>query len=230
MTAVARKKQLPLPKLNDALNGVYVDFESNVGRDPTLLGILLIDGSDGDVFEQHVIESGFEAAASAKGLKAGGHCVVSSPTDAVRRVIELADGRRVFAYAAKHEQDLINEIPGGRELASSIEDVLPWARLWKRRMPQYRDVAFTKTPGSGRNSLRNMAALIDIGFSPFLGNRRVGPNLSRVRSQLESKGSWTDLPGGAKKAWSRVLRKNEWDCRTTRTLLCQIVEDLNPLR
>jgi hypothetical protein len=204
----------PVPDRAVVRRGVYIDFEASVGAAPTLLGILWADG-----FEQHVLEERFHPAARAWPIGGRGSCLPSTLEAAVSRIAGLAgDGRPVFAYAARFEREHLTAHPGGEALAPDVLDVLPWARAWKRRS----GVEFERRPPweGGRNSLRNMVGLLGLAYPPDLGRHKVGPNLARVRAQLDAKaGRWEEVAPGAKRAWARVLRKNRLDCEFTRTLM-----------
>lgn len=212
-----------LPSLEEAATGVFIDFESNVDQPPSVLGVLRVTGSE-SLFEQHVIEAALHPAAEAwsPASRSGGSCVASTPDGAIARVAYLAEGRMVFAYAAQHERELVEKITPDPPFR--IVDILPWARRWRA----FHGVRFERRPfEGGPNSLRNMADLAGLEFPPFLGRRRVGPNLARVREQLARHGGdWSSVPPGAKRAWSRVLEKNRWDCYSSRTLLARVVDDL----
>jgi hypothetical protein len=207
----------PLPDPDAAAAGVFIDFECSVGAEPTLLGILWDDR-----FEQHVVEERFHPAARAWPIDGRGACIPSTCGAAASRVAGLAgDGRLMFAYAARFERERLAACSAAP--IPEVLDVLPWARVWKRRA--FPDVVFERRPPweGGRNSLRNMAGLLGLTYPRDLGRHRVGPNLARVRAQLEAKGDhWDDVAPGAKRAWARVLRKNRLDCEFTRTLMAEI--------
>jgi hypothetical protein len=218
-----RDSRFSIPSVDAAIGGVFVDFEANIGKAPSLLGVLKCQGEGHAIFEQHIIEGALAPAVVSWPLTGRGHCVVSTSSSAVERVLDLIDGNAdVFAYAARHERALLSQIPGGDHLADRLVDVLPLARRWRRTM--HSGARFDATG----NSLRNMASLIGCSYPKHLGERQVGPGLTRVRAQLASKeGNWRRVSKGAKSQWAKLLQKNQLDCTFTRDLTIQICRDLS---
>ena len=231
MTTQSKKgSKVETNEVEQAEHGVYIDFEGTTTDPASFLGALYW-GESGLIFEQLVFEEGLDPAAEAKSPENGGFCRTSNLDDAAAWICELADaGRRVFAFSEREanvfREETKNEELGNRA-ADLIVNVRPIAKAWK--LAHFPEVVFEKEPGfpmSGKYSLRNFLELIGVTYPNNLGKHKTSGNINRVREQLrKNDGMYNDIPGGAKKAWSRALKKNQLDCEYLRDLTIRIAAD-----
>ncbi len=215
--------------LQEALDGVYIDFEGNVDHDASLLGVLY-RGSKHDVFFQMVHEETLWPAADAKASNPKFNCERASIDNAAQLLLDLsASGRRVYAFSEREAQVFREEAtePLGNSVADLIVNVRKPAKRWKSKF--FRDKKFVKHPRflkSGKNTLANFLDLIDIHYPAYLGFKKTGPRIAAVRNQLTKKqGDWTKVTPTVKAKWTKALAKNRLDCEYLRDLTVRIAKD-----
>ncbi len=214
----------------DVEKAIYIDFEGNVDKPPTLLGALYVDSTTKrDVFIQYVHEGIFYSAGEAKE-----DCTNASIEEAFTSLTEIArrDDRLFFAWS-RHEKEIAEEFLKNRRLKTfvveRIIDCKKIARRWKNRF--HRDVEFPRVTGQGRHRLYEYMKLIGYPVPPNAGPGNTGKRLRDIRGQLIKKdGSYEKLTGVAKGKWTKLLSHNRHDCTGMREVSLRAMSRLGSFR
>jgi hypothetical protein len=185
-----------------ALRGIYFDFEAFKAKSPYLIGLLC-----DDMFDQRVLDPSLEPAAQAKAL----------PIDDLDSVVaelvarsELED-RYLIAFT-QHERRLIDEFVG-RDIGPRYKDARFLAKKWLNR----------EQPGHGEpNALKPMLELIGYARPSHLGDRKQTKRVRALRQGLETNrvsGDHSKLTTTQKGGWTKVLDHNRVDCYGVRALV-----------
>lgn len=204
-------KRLARLSVADAARGIYIDYEGNEDRAPSVLGWCC----SGQVC--HIIVE--PALASLERLQNPKFDVrVASLEDALREVMERAEaeGRRVFGYTGHEVRQTTNYC--------GDPDVVKWTRKRYLNSKRYIDRLVRALVESGAidepedGSLLSRMPLVGIAYPVSRGRGTVGPGLSRLRGQLERHGDPELMSPGSKRHWWRIIGHNWVDVVATQRL------------
>ena len=206
--------------------GIYIDFEGNVDRPPTLLGAFCPDMLPEEKrFIQFVHEPVFMTAAEAVD-----GCVFVNLHKTFYTLAQKAKREKRFLFAwssreAKAISELISDMELREYVLANLVDCKKIAKRWKSRF--HRDVTFPYITGQGRHRLSEYSKLIGYQIPHMAGAGTTGKRLRDVRGQLFKRDNqYSNLTPVAKSKWKNLLRHNEHDCKSMRSIAGAAISDL----
>ena len=217
---------------DEALRGVYIDFEGGGPVRTALLGALWLDDSNKVVFRQYVFDKALWPTVEEHNTNNEDIWEVADLTDTLEKLRQLAEAedRLVFAYS-EHEQKMIKEHFRGRELLLQEAELLDWwleeqnlvnarriAKYWKYW--KHPKVKFPPKKGQKKewHSLQNYLNLIGYEVPPEYGPGVVASAINQVRKELiETDGG--PLSEEASLVWEQAVMHNFHDCCGMRELI-----------
>jgi len=204
-------KPPPLISVNDALNGIYIDFEGPRNDPPALLG-LIIDGC----LERVVLDRGLQLAAEYSGVR------LSDLDKEYQRILDLAlaENRKIIAFSHT-ERTIFKRFSNLSERLSDFEsvylDMLPISRQWTDHFyPDQSDLS---------HSLKDLSTFIGFPYPPNIGNQVASKRIRDVKDMLASRDSYHELTGTAKGNWTNLLKYNRFDCENLYLLTRRIASN-----
>jgi hypothetical protein len=198
-----------------AKRAVFIDFEGTRDDAPSLLGGYIAGRKE---FYQVILEPALYPAAQYKSPKITWPVRTSTPfmaLDRLRHLIESRKRMRVFAWTRVEQREilkLLKDFPELREFWSGrVEDAIPYAKAWKRRV--HPDVKLSRKKGRGPNTLENYEKLIGYKRHTIHGWGLTGKRVRAVRAALAKRGSMSKLTRTQKGYWTNLLIHNKDDCR-----------------
>ena len=222
-----RRKTGPRPlTVAEAASAVFIDFEGTKTDAPSVLGAYFAKSG---TFRQYVIDPELHSAVAHKSPRIMWPVTCASPAGALgelRRDIELGDFR-VFSWS-RHEQKeierLLAEDPESAAFwVSRVEDAIPHAKAWKRRV--HPDFVLPKKRGRGRHTLENYEGLVGFERHKIHGWGKTGKRIRAVRSALAKRGSTDKFTKTQKAFWTNLLIHNENDCRGMATVVAAAAQN-----
>ncbi len=209
--------------LDEALRGIYIDFEGGGPVRRAFLGAFWLDDTNDFIFRQYLLD---EALWPMGGERGSGNEGFWEPADLTNTLEELrqlaeAEDRLVFAYS-EHEQKMIKEHLQEGELLDwwlqdqNLVNARKIAKYWK-----YWNRAVTFPPKEGQkkewHSLQNYLDLIGYEVPSEHGPGVVSSAITQVRKELvEGDGP---LSEEANLAWEQAVMHNFHDCCGMRELI-----------
>jgi len=189
---------------------IYIDFEGNKDKPPTLLGVLERT-KDGEIFRQIILEDVFEILAPSERHP-------QLRVDSLANVLSHVDnhyGPDVPIYAwSSHEQATIDDILVDTEVSSQclnrIIDAKKLAKRWARA--EFPDHKFEKTEFRGRHTLDQYLDLIGYTVPTVQGAGKTGTRLTSLRETLMKGQQFESWPRSKKTYWTNLLAHNLHDC------------------
>ena len=209
--------------LDEALRGIYIDFEGGGPVRRAFLGAFWLDDTNDFIFRQYLLD---EALWPMGGERGSGNEGFWEPADLTNTLEELrqlaeAEDRLVFAYS-EHEQKMIKEHLQEGELLDwwlqdqNLVNARKIAKYWK-----YWNRAVTFPPKEGQkkewHSLQNYLDLIGYEVPSEHGPGVASSAITQVRKELvEGDGP---LSEEANLAWEQAVMHNFHDCCGMRELI-----------
>ena len=214
--------------IEEALRGIYIDFEGTAVDPPSFLGAIWLHG-DTQNFIQYVLEKTLWPAARAKAA-----WCQQARWDDLKEIKELSEkeDRLIFAWS-NHEANALQEYsPEGDWFSSNVINAIPIAKKWKKEF--HPDVEFKKDPKQpmlGKNRLDRYLKLIGYEVPASFGSGNSAGRIRYVRNMLNDRnGDYSKLTPVAKAKWTKALKHNWHDCDGMRELLIQIADMSNKQR
>jgi len=204
---------------SQAERAVYVDFESNSNKPPSLMGILYKDNDGHDVFTQYIVEPGLQGASNL-----GKYCKVSSLYSALEEVRRIVLDERRFLIAWSNNEikvirDYCPEILEGRFEARYL-NAIPVAKSWHKE--KYPGEKVPRTPGRGRHTLEYYLKKIGYTVPVGCGHGSASKPIGVMRKLLRKENGRTEkIHEKIKDAWDNMLTHNEHDCKGMREVIRQ---------
>ena len=209
--------------LDEALRGIYIDFEGGGPVRTAFLGAFWLDDTNDFIFRQYLLD---EALWPMGGERGSGNEGFWEPADLTNTLEELrqlaeAEDRLVFAYS-EHEQKMIKEHLQEGELLDwwlqdqNLVNARKIAKYWKY---WNRSVTFPPKEGQKKewHSLQNYLDLIGYEVPSEHGPGVVSSAITQVRKELvEGDGP---LSEEANLAWEQAVMHNFHDCCGMRELI-----------
>jgi hypothetical protein len=204
---------------------LFIDFEGNVDREPTLLGSYWLDGLT-PRFEQYILEPEFHKLAE-RGLRpamAAEALVFCSFREGLEALAHRAqsEDRLLLAWSTR-ELKAIQKYLHDPDLVACYEerliDAKKPAKRWKRRV--HPDVRWKRRDRfDPLHSLERYQALVGYAVPTVHRAGRTGIRLRNLRARLQS---GRPLTRGLKGHWTKLLNHNFHDCRGMREVtLCAL--------
>ena len=198
----------------EAKRAVFIDFEGTRKDSPSLFGVYIAGRKS---FSQTVMEQALYPAVKYKSPRISWPVKAAGPAEALdklRRVVE-SKRLRVFAWTTLEQRTIIKllgDFPELREFwKGRVEDAIPYAKAWKRRVRP--DVKLSRKKGRGPNTLENYEKLIGFKRHTIHGWGLTGKRVRGVRAALAKRGSMKKLTRIQKGYWTNLLIHNKDDCR-----------------
>lgn len=197
--------------LQQLQKAIFVDYEGNKERPPTLLGWRI----DGETFCAIVepLFSPCERKYHAKYVVALDHRELVS--ELVKRAV---DEQRCIVTWSQHDLHVMNTVLGAamlKPLAKVYRNALATARPWYRN--EYGRTAEVA-------SLSHFCELLGLRVPERFGTGIVGTNLGLIRKQLNEGRGYGKLTPNARRGWVSVVRHNEYDLLNMEEVMKYIVK------
>jgi hypothetical protein len=209
---------------DETRRAIYIDYEGNKDRPPTLLGVLISESTNEEEWrlQQTVFEPEFWPCVGKKGAKTtakGDH------VNTLRQVIELAhNNERCIVAWSEHELNIVQELEGlsnkeKKTFEASYRNARHTAKRWLRSCHPESHIKPI--------ALATCLEIAGIRVPDKFGPGRVGYNLRTIRKQLKERGgTYGDLTPGARVKWREVTGHNKHDLEDMRKLLMKMAVDL----
>jgi hypothetical protein len=209
---------------DEALRGIYIDFEGGGSVRRALLGVFWLDDTNEFVFRQYLLDEALWPMGEERNSGNEGFWEPADLTDTLEELRQLAEAedRLVFAYS-EHEMKMIKEhLQEGELLDWWLQDqnlvnarkIAKYWKYWKRR-----SIKFPPKEGQKKewHSLQNYLDLIDYEVPSEHGPGVVSSAITQVRKELvEGDGP---LSEEANFAWEQAVMHNFHDCCGMRELI-----------
>lgn len=177
---------------------IYIDYEGNMDRPPTLLG-WYVDG----IYQASIVEPLFATCANRYRTK---DIAVTEHVQLALKLLELAEEeKRLIVSWSEHDYlqmckvlDPIDEARLKLVYRNAIKTAKPW----------YRNKFGSPTE---KAKLQFFEDLLGFYVPERFGLGLVGESLRLIREQLEQGRTYIDMTKGAKSGWISVVRHNKFD-------------------
>jgi hypothetical protein len=177
---------------------IYIDYEGNIDKPPTLLG-WYVDGN----YHASIIEPLFETCANRYRTK--GIAVTDHATLALQLLEQAEDEKRLIVSWSQHDYlhmcKVLTAIDQGR-LQLVYRNAIKTAKPW------YRNKFGSLTE---KAKLQFFEDLLGFYVPERFGLGLVGESLRLIREQIEKGRTYSDLTKAAKTGWISVVRHNKFD-------------------
>jgi hypothetical protein len=202
---------------------IFIDFEGNEKKPPTLLGVLERT-ADFEVFHQYILEDIFAVLSPSEKHP---QLLVDS-LENILKDLDTRHGANAIVYAwSSHEQTTINALLADSTISSKwanrIIDAKKIARPWARKT--FPDHEFNRTERRGRHTLDQYLDLIGYDVPSIHGAGNTGARLTSLRATLIREKpfqSWTPV---MKAKWTNLLAHNKHDCYGMMAIIYRISAD-----
>lgn len=204
----------PSPTISKQQAGraVTIDFEGNVERAPSLIGIHI----DGEI-RHFILEPQLEPLTS---LTNRNYVVASSDLKSVLATLarkSKAEDRIICGFT-EHERIIVETHCEDPALVDWFSSTYVNAKkpigTWANRRAHAGEIDKVTD-----RSLHTYMGLIGMKYKPGCGINIVGTSLTRLRTQLLDGRKADDLTSGTRKSWWRILSHNTTDLTATHALL-----------
>jgi hypothetical protein len=202
---------------------IFIDFEGNKGKTPTLLGVLERT-TNFEIFHQYILEDIFAVLSPSEKHP---RLLVNS-LDNILKDLDTRHGANAIVYAwSTHEQTVIDELLSDADLSSQwtdrIIDAKKLAQRWaKVTFPNHQ---FKKTERRGRHTLDQYLDLIKYKVPAVHGAGKTGKRLRSLRETLIKGQPFESWPTSKKKYWTNLLAHNKHDCYGMMAIIDRISAD-----
>lgn len=185
---------------------IFIDYEGNIDRPPTLLG-WRVDG----LSHGAIVEEAFATCSDryrAKGIEWQPHLQVASQLlqqarEEDRVLVSWSEHDLRLLHAALPEQDQA-------QLLTCYRNAIPAAKAWHLRSLQ------TRAP---QRELAYFCQLLGFPVPRRYGPGKVGQGLRLLRNQLQEGRSYPELTPKARASWVAVVKHNDLDLRALEFVL-----------
>jgi len=201
----------------EAKRALYVDFEGNEDRDPTLLGVL----AEKEGPEFWIVEEAFAGCADKQKARA----FPASLSDLAVELVERAEREDRFIVSwSEHDYHMIHgALPGDRHRARLdrvYRNAIFTAVRWREARRPELDPA--------DNALETYARILAWPMPDEVGRGTVGPALTRIRTRLQERnGRWMELTKGMRRAWRDVIKHNRHDLQRMQAVVERSARELS---
>lgn len=205
--------------LDEAYRGIFIDFEGNIDRPPSILGVLIEDD-----IRHFIVENALSSFSKLSNPRY--QVTVASLDEALLKIVLTCEteNRGLYGYSI-HDLSIVEHFATNTHTidwfrASYVNAKKPIDRYISHRIRKGEmDALEDKT-------LATRMPLVGIKYEPGCGSGIVGPGLSRLRNQVTKRDSVNDIPKGAKSHWWRILSHNSSDLMATKKLLVTAAQHL----
>ncbi len=202
-----------VPTMQELERGIYVDFEGNKDRHPTLLGMMTDDQVD-----LVIVEEVFKDCAE----RQGSPCRYAPLGSSLRSLIDLAgkEDRRIISWSEHDYRIMAEQLDAEHQSlfeTQYVNAIFP-AKRWR---------ALRHPDDDGPNTLGHYMSLLGWQVSEGIGTGTVGPALKTVRNSLnQGAGAWAELTPHQRKLWRGVVSHNRHDLKGMRRVLLGAVGEI----
>ena len=196
----------PKIRVDEISRAIFIDYEGNIDRDPTLLGWRLDGQSHAAILEEVFATCSDRYRAKDIHLK--------SHKQLARDLLSQAyDEDRVLVSWSEHDLRVINQILSTKDqerFASRYRNAITTARSWHYK-------AMEKRAPVG--DLSYFCQLLGFPVPKKYGTGKVGHGLRLIRNQLNEGREYPELTPKARASWVAVVKHNELDLRSMEFVL-----------
>ena len=196
----------PKISVNEIARAVFLDYEGNIDKPPTLLGWRIEGQSNASI-----VEEAFETCSDryrAKDI----HC--KSHKQLAAELVELACKEdRVIVSWSEHDLRVINQVLSTKDqdrLALRYRNAITTAKSWHFRTMEQRAPV---------GDLSYFAQLLGFPIPKKYGTGKVGQGLRLIRNQLLEGRDYPELTPKARASWVAIVKHNDLDLRSMEFVL-----------
>lgn len=182
----------------EAERAIYLDYEGNMDRPPTLVG-WMVDGA----LQGAIVEPGFATCAGRWRVK---HIGVCHHAERISRLINLAqeENRLIVSWSEHDHRIMSNALDSTcRERLDQVyRNAIPTARRWHW---------YTSSTRAVNGSLAYFLDVMGYPVPTMYGPNVVGDGLRLIRKQLEEGRGYQALTPKAREGWRAVVKHNMHD-------------------
>ncbi len=218
-----------------AVNAIYIDFEGNQNKPPSLLGVRW-RAAEMDHFAQFVLEEalfpavdgspktvhkwpgdGYQRAEGVEARPGAAKRATVTLLEAVRSLVSRAEAEgRLLVSWSTYEREVISSVL--LEVDSDLtnrfvglwRDGKATAKKWKRL--KHPSKVFKRIVGLGTHRLDEYMNLVKYPVPRHFGHRQAAARISYARNQLTKRKTYARLTPVAKAKWTKLLDYNWHDC------------------
>lgn len=209
LSTKARKRHPYRLNAKDVQHAIFIDYEGNIKKPPTLLGWRVMGETHASI-----IEEAFTVCANrygAKGVEFQDHATLAL------HLIEMAEqeGRKIVSWS-EHDYIAMAEVLSESDeqrlcnvYANAIRSVRPWHFL-------------TQGIAVKEASLAYFSDLLKFPIPIRYGLGLVGKGLRLIRPQINEGRAYADLTKNARASWVAIVKHNRFDLKGMEFVLGQI--------
>ncbi|MGV1045515.1 hypothetical protein [Limnohabitans sp.] len=195
----------------ELVRAIFVDYEGNIDRHPTLLG-WRIDGKTHGA----IVEETFSTCSNRYRAKE----VAFQPHHQLAKnlLAQACDEDRVIVSWSEHDLKLLKAVIPQKEhsyLHGRYRNAIPTAKSWYRQSMQER---------SPQGDLAFFCQLLGFPIPLRFGTGKVGQGLRLLRGQLQEGRLYSELTPKARASWVVVVKHNDLDLRAMEYVLKVIMQ------
>ncbi len=198
-------------KPEELSKAIFIDYEGNIDRSPTLLG-WRVDG----ITYAAILEEAFSTCSDryrAKNIFYRPHC------DVARQLLNLAlEENRILVSWSEHDLRVINAALSDEDqtkLLVHFRNAIKTAKSWH---------ASTFNSRAPQRDLPYFSKRLGFPIPPRYGPGKVGQGLRLIRNQLLEGRQYADLTPKARKCWVEVVKHNALDLRAMEYVLKSMLQ------
>jgi hypothetical protein len=189
---------------------IFLDYEGNIGKPPTLLGWRMDDETDGGI-----VEAGFATCAEKYRAR---HVVTIDHKRTILKLIAraISDDRRIVTWSLHdfHQMEQVLSKSQVAKLRLVYRNALDTARPWYRHK-------FGQTAKSA--TLSHFFELAGFHVPERFGPGIVGLGLRLIRAQLSEGRNYSELTQKARATWVAIVKHNKYDLEGMEKVLRHVV-------
>ncbi len=205
---MSNKKKITHEELARA---IFIDYEGNIDRPPTLLGWRMDGRSHGAILEE-----AFRTCSDryrVKGIEWQSHRQV-----ATRLLQQACEEDRVLVSWSEHDLRLLQAVLPKQDhthLLAHYRNAIPAAKAWHLRSLQSR---------APQREMAYFCQLLGFPVPSRYGPGKVGQGLRLLRGQLQEGRTYPELTPKARASWVAVVKHNDLDLRALEFVLRAMLE------
>ncbi len=201
------------PKIiaEELVRAIFIDYEGNIDREPTLLGWRL-DGKS----HAAILENEFATCSDryrAKDIHLLAHKQLASDL-----LAQSCDEDRVIVSWSEYDLRVINQVLSAKDqarLASRYRNAITTAKSWHHKAMEKR---------APMGDLSYFCQLLGFPIPKKYGTGKVGHGLRLIRNQLHEGREYPELTPKARASWVAIVKHNDLDLRSMEFVLQSMLQ------
>ena len=201
------------PKItaDELARAIFIDYEGNIDREPTLLG-WRVDGQTNAA----ILEEEFATCSDryrAKDVHLVDHCQLASDL-----LLRACEEDRVIVSWSEHDLRVVNQVLSAKDqerFSSRYRYAITTARSWHYK---------TMDKRAPIGDLSYFCQLLGFPIPKKYGTGKVGHGLRLIRNQLHEGREYPELTPKARASWVAIVKHNDLDLRSMEFVLQSMLQ------